>query len=109
MEIIRLILMTVLIGLGVFILGVATLGLYRFKYVLNRVHAAAKFDTLASLLILAGLIVAEGFTFTSVKFVVLLVFMWLTDPVAVHLIGQTEIITNPNLKDECEVMENDMY
>lgn len=109
MEIIRVILSTVLIAGGLFVLGIATVGLYRFKYVLNRVHVAAKCDTLATLLILAGLIILEGLTFTSIKLFLLIVFMWLTGPVAVHLIGQTEVLTNPNLEDECEVEKNDMY
>ena len=109
MEIIRLIIATILILSGVFILGIATVGLYRFKYVLNRIHVAAKCDTLATLLILAGLIVMEGLTFTSIKLFLLIVFMWLTGPVAVHLIGQTEILTNPDLEKECEVEKNDKY
>lgn len=109
MEIVRLIIMTLCVFLGLFILGVATLGMYRFKYVLNRVHVAAKCDTLATLLILVGLIVVTGFNFNSVKLFLLIVFMWLTGPVAVHVIGETEIITNPNLEEECEVYKNDLY
>lgn len=109
MEIIRLILATILITGGVFILGIVTVGIYRLKYSLNRIHVTAKCDTLATMLILSGLIILEGLTFTSVKMFLLIVFMWLTGPVAVHLIGQTEILTNPDLEKECEVQENDMY
>lgn len=108
-EIIRLILATILIAGGIFIFGIVTVGIYRLKYCLNRIHVTAKCDTLATMLTLSGLIVLEGFTFTSVKMFLLIVFMWLTGPVAVHLIGQTEILTNPDLDKECEVHENDMY
>lgn len=109
MEIIRLILATILIAGGVFIFGVVTVGIYRLKYCLNRIHVTAKCDTLATLLTLSGLIILEGLTFTSVKLFLLIVFMWLTGPVAVHLIGQTEILTNPDIEKEFEVHENDMY
>lgn len=109
MEIIRLIAATILIAGGVFILGIVTVGIFRLKYCLNRIHVTAKCDTMATLLILSGLIILEGLTFTSVKLFLLIVFMWLTGPVSVHLIGQTEIITNPNIRDEFEVHENDMY
>lgn len=108
-EIIRLIIASVLIFGGVFVFGIATVGIYRVKYCLLRIHITAKCDTLATLLVLAGLIILEGFTFTAIKLFLLIVFMWLTGPVAVHLIGQTEILTNPNIREEFEVHENDMY
>jgi hypothetical protein len=52
-------------GLGIMCIGV--IGTYRFKYVLNRMHAAAMNDTLGILLIMLSLIVMSGFTFTSLK------------------------------------------
>ena len=108
-EIIRVIFASILIAGGVFILGVVTVGVFRLKYCLNRIHVTAKCDTLATLLILSGLIILDGLTFTSGKMFCLIVFMWLTGPVSVHLIGQTEIITNPDIKKEFEVEENDLY
>lgn len=105
MELIRLILMTLFIGSGLFIFGVATFGLFKFDYILNRVHVAAKCDTLASLLVITGIIIYSGFSFLSLKLILVIVFLWLTNPVATHLVGQTEIITNKDIKKECEVIE----
>ena len=50
----------VFIILGVFVLCVATFGIFRFEYALNRIHVAAKCDTLGSMLILAGLMLSRG-------------------------------------------------
>lgn len=105
MELIRLILMTLFIGSGLFIFGVATFGLFKFDYILNRVHVAAKCDTLASLLVITGIIIYSGFSFLSLKLILVIVFLWITNPVATHLVGQTEIITNKDIKKECEVIE----
>lgn len=105
MELIRLILMTLFIGSGLFIFGVATFGLFKFDYILNRVHVAAKCDTLASLLVITGIIIYSGVSFLSLKLILVIVFLWLTNPVATHLVGQTEIITNKDIKKECEVIE----
>lgn len=80
---------------GLFIFGVATYGLFKFNYILNRLHVAAKCDTLASLMILVGLIIIGGLTYTSLKLLFILVFLWLSNPVASHLIAKTESKTNP--------------
>ncbi|MCL1836398.1 MAG: monovalent cation/H(+) antiporter subunit G [Treponema sp.] len=105
MEIIRFLVAAVFILFGLFVLGVATVGLYRLKYVLNRIHASAKCDTLGSLLVLVGVCILLGFTFTTLKLALLIVFIWLTNPVAVHMIGRAEILTNSRLEDEVEVVE----
>jgi multicomponent Na+:H+ antiporter subunit G len=100
---IRFIIALLLIGIGLFILGVATLGIFRFNYVLNRIHVAAKCDTLGAICILAGLMVVDGISFISFKLLLIIVFLWLTNPVASHLICKTEVLTNPDLPKECEV------
>jgi len=105
MEIVRFILAALLLASGLFILGVATLGLYRLDYVLNRIHASAKCDTLGSMLILLGIGILTGISFTTLKLLVLIIFVWLTNPVAVHMIGRAEILTNPYLEDKLEVVE----
>lgn len=105
MEFVRLILMILFIGTGIFIFGVATYGLFKFDYILNRVHVAAKCDTLASLLIILGLMIYSGLSIATLKLALVVVFLWLSNPVGTHLIGQTEVITNKDIKEQCEVIE----
>ena len=100
---IREIIAAVLLCLGVFCFAVAVLGVYRFDYVLNRMHAAAIIDTLGTLLVFAGLIVLRGFAWASAKILIVLLFQWLTSPVSTHRIGKTEILTNPEYDKHCEV------
>jgi len=100
---IRFIIASIFIGLGLFILGVATLGIFRLDYVLNRIHVAAKCDTLGAMMVLAGLIIIDGLSFTSLKLLFILVFLWMSNPVASHLICKTEVLTNPDVTKECEV------
>jgi len=90
---------------GTFILGVSTLGLFRLKIPLNRLHAAAKCDTLGALLVLVGLAIVSGFGFTMLKLLSLIVFFWITNPVSVYMIGHAEVQVNPDLENECEVIE----
>lgn len=105
MEIIRLILMILFIFSGIFIYCIATFGLFKFNYILNRLHVAAKCDTLASLLVIIGLMIYSGLNIMTLKLALVVVFLWLSNPVGTHLIAQTEVITNKDLEKQCEVIE----
>ena len=86
---------------GLFVLFTAVLGLFRFDYVLNRMHAAAVGDTLGLFCILIGLILFHGWSLSAAKTLLILVFLWLTSPVASHLIAEMEIWTISDIHSEC--------
>ena len=94
-----------LIGLGIFV--VELLGVFKFDYVLNRMHAAAIGDTLGIGVSLTGLILLSGFNFTSLKMGLVIVFLWLASPVSSHLIACLEATTNEHLEDFCELPEKE--
>lgn len=79
-------------GLGIF--TVELIGVYRFKYVLNRMHAAAMGDTLGIGFSLMGLILMNGFNFTSLKLFFVIVFLWFSSPASSHLIARLEVTTD---------------
>ena len=90
-----------LIGLSIFLLEL--IGVFKFSYVLNRMHAAAMGDTLGLGACLTGLILLSGFNITSVKLALVLVFLWLASPVSSHLISRLEVVTNEHLAENCEL------
>ncbi len=106
-DVIRLIacILLTFAGLGCLVSGVV--GVYRFKYALNRIHAAALFDTVGILLMALGVMVATGFNLTSVKILVVVAFLWLTSPVSGHLIGRMEITINDDLDKSMAVIDRD--
>ncbi len=104
---IQIIIGAILILFGVVTMVVATIGIFRFKYVLNRMQAAALIDTLGILLVLAGLIVLSGFSTLSAKTLLIICFLWLASPVTSHLIARAEVMTNPDIEKECEVVHHD--
>lgn len=81
-----------LTGLAIFALEM--IGVFRFKYVLNRMHAAAMGDTFGIGCSLIGLILMNGFNFTSVKLFLVIVFLWFSSPVSSHLIARLEVATD---------------
>ena len=98
-----------LIIFGIFTMIIAIIGIFRFKYVLNRMQAAALVDTLGILLLLAGIVVLSGWSILSAKTILIIIFIWLASPVTSHLIAHAEITVNPNIKAECEVVNHEDY
>lgn len=81
-----------LIGLGIFVIEM--IGVFRFRYVLNRMHAAAMGDTLGIGSCLLGLIIISGWNFTSLKLLLVILFLWLSSPTSSHLIARLEVTTD---------------
>ena len=105
MEIIRFIFAAVFLIAGVLCMTSAVLGMFRFKFVLNRMHTAATGDTFGLLLCMIGLIIWNGFGMEALKMLVIIVFFWISGPVSSHLIARMEVSTNEKLEEECEVKE----
>ena len=93
-----------LTGVGIFLLQL--FGVFKFSYVLNRMHAAAMGDTLGIGISLTGLILLSGWNFTSLKMALIIVFLWLASPVSSHLISRLEVVTNEELEAHCELPEH---
>ena len=105
---VRFVLSAVLLAGGLFVMLSAVLGLFRFRYALSRIHAAALVDTVGILLMLCGVMVATGFTVATLKMIVVIAFLWLTSPVASHLIGRLEVVINDDLGQDMSVTDPDM-
>ena len=107
-EWIRCVLAAGLILAGLFVTLSAVLGLFRFKYVLSRMHAAALMDTLGILLVLLGIITARGFAAVSLKFLLLIAMLWLTSPVASHLIAKLEVTSGEHPERHMKLEDDHM-
>ena len=86
---------------GLFVFFSAVLGLFRFDYVLNRMHAAAVGDSLGIFCVLIGLMLLHGWSLSAAKTLLIFVFLWLTSPVCSHLVAEMEVSTVPDLEKEC--------
>lgn len=104
---IRFIIAAVFLLGGLVILSAALVGMFRFDNVLNRIHVAAKCDTFGLLLIFSSMIIMSGWSMESLKLVIIIVFFWLSVPVSSHLIAHMELATNPEIKEEFEVLHQE--
>ncbi|WP_135533308.1 monovalent cation/H(+) antiporter subunit G [Halostella pelagica] len=73
---------------GIFFAIVAAVGVLRLPDLYTRAHAASKSDTLGAVLSLGAAALAFGAGVPTVKTVLLLVFMFLTNPTAAHAIAR---------------------
>lgn len=102
-EWIRFALGSLFLFVGIVIFCVQLFGIFRYKYVLNRMHAAAMGDTLGISFSLVGLMIFSGLNFVTLKFALVVLFLWCASPVSSHLIARLEVTTNEKLEENCRV------
>ena len=100
----RFVLTAVLMLAGLFVLLVGVVSQYRFRYVLNRMHAASMGDSLGMLLVLTGLCISQN-DLSAAKTLLIFVFLWLTSPTGSHLIARLELTTNEHPEQEMEMID----
>lgn len=103
MEQIRFFAGTGLLIIGVVVFLLEILGIFKWKYVLNRMHAAALGDTLGLGVSLLGLMILFGLRFATLKLALVIVFLWCASPVSSHLISRLEYTVDEDLEKFCEV------
>ena len=91
---------------GVVIFFTEIFGVFHFKYVLNRMHAAAMGDTLGITSCLIGLMIFSGFNYTTLKILLIIIFLWFASPVSYHVLSRLEVATNENLSEHCGIYED---
>lgn len=92
----------ILIVLGLFFNLVGVIGLLRMPDAFCRIHATTKCDTMGAGLIFIGLIVWQGLTIISLNLIIILIFIWLTNPTAAHYIAKSEF---ENMKKESAISD----
>lgn len=106
MEWFRFIMAALLITTGLVMELIAVFGVYRFQFVLNRMHSAAIGDTLALGLVISGLVVMKGFSLFSLKLLFVLFCLWTASSVSGHVLSRMEItIDEEDVHKNCEVQE----
>lgn len=96
---IREIIAAICIIIGLFVFLCSVLGVYRFKYVMNRMHAAALGDTMGLFFVTLGLLIMGKDVFHMLKYVLIVLFFWVSSPIATHMIAKVELLTNKDCEE----------
>lgn len=73
---------------GIFFLLVGSIGIIRLPDFYSRTHATTKSDTLGLMLVIAGLIIFEGWHINSAKLLLVLLFIALANPIGSHALAR---------------------
>ncbi len=103
LEWVRFILFCVLLFLAACSLFMSVLGVNRFRFSLNRLHAASINDTLGILCIVLACAVRSGLNALTLKFLLVYLFMLITCPLGSHLISLLVYRSDENLTREAEL------
>ncbi len=91
----------IIIGWILLLLGsafclIGTIGLMRFPDFFTRVHAASVIDSLGAILILLGLATQTQDILVIIKLLLILLFMMITGPTAVHALARAALSSEKN-------------
>ena len=81
-----------LIG-GSFVILTGSIGLLRMPDFFSRIHPGGMVDTLGAGLTIAGLMLQGGLTLVTVKLALILVFLLLTGPTAIHAVAHAALVS----------------
>jgi multicomponent Na+:H+ antiporter subunit G len=84
---------------GLFFFLIGTIGLIRLPDALTRAHGAAKCDTLGALLCITALLLNVGISGAGLKLILIILFVWMTNPTATHLIARGILKQNSRQKE----------
>ena len=93
---------TLFIILGVIVFAIGTIGVYKFKFVLNRMHLASLLDTMGLFFIVLGCAIGRHFDAVSIKMLLVFGILWLTSPISSHFIAKLECLTDERLSEKVE-------
>ena len=86
-----------LLTVGLLFLTAGVVGNCRFRYVMNRVHAAGLGDTMGLFFTMLALSLHSQGVLSALRLFLPLVFLWVTSPVSSHFLSQIEYYTEKHL------------
>ena len=92
---------------GCFALLTAIVGLFRFDFSLNRLHASAIADTMGLALLVLGVMIAVGLRPVLWKLLLVVILQWCTSPLSGHMLAQFEYRVNQNLEQHLELPDGE--
>ena len=78
-----------LMGLGLIFLVGSMIGMLRLPDFYSRVHASGNSETLGTMLVFLGLAVYNGVSITSAKLLIILMFIFVGNPIGSHILAKS--------------------
>ena len=106
LEVIRFVFDALFLLAAIVLESFTIFGVNRFRFSLNRLHAAAIGDTLSISCVILAAVVYTGLELLSLKYFMILTLMWMPSPVSGHLISLLVVKTDDDIEKEAKVWKN---
>jgi multicomponent Na+:H+ antiporter subunit G len=77
--------------LGIFFMLIGSIGILRLPDFFSRTHAMSKSDTLGILFVVLGLVIHDGTLANSLKLLLIMIFIALSNPVGAHALANAAL------------------
>jgi len=91
-----------LIALGIIFLIFGTIAMFRFKDFYPRILTATKVDTVGMITLLVGLSVRHGLSFFTLKLILIMIIIFILNPLVAHVVARSAYICGDKLKGEMD-------
>ena len=80
-----------LVLIGIVLMLIGSIGILRLPDFYSRSHATSKSDKLGILFVISGLVVYEGTTLSSIKLILIILFIALANPIGTHALARSAL------------------
>ena len=87
----------IIIGIGIAFMLFGVVGLYKFKDFYLRILVLAKIDTVGAITFMIGIILKHGFSFFSLKVLLIMVLFLILNPLTAHIIARAAYLSFENI------------
>jgi len=83
----------IIIFIGIVFMLFGIIGIFKFKNFYPRILVAAKIDTVGAFTLIIGIAVKHGFSFFSLKLLLLIVLMMVVNPLITHMVARSAYLS----------------
>ena len=102
------ILSNIIIGVGLVLMAIGIIGLYKYKDFYPSILIASKIDTVGMITVIIGVAVRHGISFFSGKLLLILVIILILNPLVAHVLTRSAYAAGHKLKDGDKASEVDI-
>jgi multicomponent Na+:H+ antiporter subunit G len=91
---------TIIIWIGIAFITIGVFSIYRFKNFYPRILVASKIDTVGNITLMIGIVIKNGFTFFSLKVLLILTIMTVINPLSTHSVARSAYFSGYRIRKE---------
>ncbi|MCL2222204.1 MAG: monovalent cation/H(+) antiporter subunit G [Oscillospiraceae bacterium] len=92
----------IVMGIGVVFMLFGVIGIFRFKEFYLKILVQVKIDTVGALTFMAGVVIRHGFSFFSLRVLLIMLLLLILNPLTAHIIARAAYTCIEEKHEECD-------